>query len=244
MSAEATWRGAPRPRPGELLVSEVFGPSLQGEGPSAGRAAAFVRLGGCPLACSWCDSAFTWDARRHDLAAELTVRAAADVAREVLATGAPLVVITGGEPALQAREAAELAGSLAAAGKAVELETSGTVPLGPLGEAVRLVVASPKLANSGVPERARLRWPVLAGIAALDHSVFKFVVEGPNELEEAQQVADRLGLAPQRVWVMPEATDPAVLMARMAELAVPVARRGWSLSGRLHVLLWGDERGR
>jgi 7-carboxy-7-deazaguanine synthase len=244
LSGDRTWRGTLRPGSGELLVSEVFGPTLQGEGPSAGRAAAFVRLGGCPLACSWCDSAFTWDASRHDLVSELTVRSRADVAREALATGAPLAVITGGEPALQAVEAAALAGELVAAGMAVELETSGTVPLGPLGDACRLLVVSPKLSNSGLPERARLRWPVLKGIAALDHSVFKFVVEGPGELDEVRLVADRLELAPQRVWVMPEGTDPAVVTGRMAELAVHVARRGWSLSGRLHVLLWGDERGR
>jgi organic radical activating enzyme len=244
LSADRRWRGAARPGPGELLVSEVFGPTLQGEGPSAGRAAAFVRLGGCPLACSWCDSSFTWDAGRHDLAAELSVRPVAEVAREALGTGAALAVITGGEPAVQAFEAAALARELAAGGMAAELETSGTVPLGPLADEVRLVVASPKLANAGMPERARLRWPVLAEIAALENSVFKFVVAGPGELDEVQEVVTRLGLVPSRVWVMPEATDPAVLTARMRDLAVPVASRGWSLSGRIHVLLWGDERGR
>lgn len=243
-SGDAARRGPPRPGRGELLVSEVFGPTLQGEGPNAGAAAAFVRLGGCHLACAWCDTSYTWDGARHDLASELEPRPTADVARQALSLGAPLVVLTGGEPALQAAEAARLAGLLSAAGAAVELETSGSVPLGPLATAVRLVVASPKLASSGVPERARLRWDVLAGICALPHTVLKFVVQSPEELAEADRAVARLEVDPGRVWVMPEGTDAGVVLSRMRVLAGPVAERGWSLSGRLHVLLWGDERGR
>jgi 7-carboxy-7-deazaguanine synthase len=55
------WRSVTRPGAGELLVSEISGPTLQGEVPSAWQAAAFVRLGGCNLSCRWCDTAYTWD---------------------------------------------------------------------------------------------------------------------------------------------------------------------------------------
>ncbi len=244
MSANSTWRGTARPDAGQLLVSEVFGPTLQGEGPSAGRAASFVRLGGCNLACSWCDTSYTWDATRHDLRTGLTVQNTQEVAAQVLSIGAPLVIITGGEPALQAAEATRLAGLLTAGGAAVELETAGTVPLGPLAEQVRLVVISPKLASSGVPLRARLRWDVLAAAAGLPHAVLKFVVQDCGDLVEADEVVGRLGTAPDRVWVMPEGTTAATVLDRMADLAEPVARRGWSLSSRLQVLLWGDQRGR
>lgn len=56
---------------GELVVSEVFGPTFQGEGPSLGRRAGFVRLGRCNLDCSWCDTPNTWDWSRFDPAIEL-----------------------------------------------------------------------------------------------------------------------------------------------------------------------------
>lgn len=172
------------------------------------------------------------------------MRSTQEVAAQVLSIGAPLVVITGGEPALQAAEAARLAWLLTAGGAAVELETAGTVLLGPLAEQVRLAVISPKLASSGVPERARLRWNVLSAAAALPHAVLKFVVQDCGDLAEADEVVWRLGTAPDRVWVMPEGTSAAGVLERMAELAGPVAARGWSLSGRLQVLLWGDQRGR
>lgn len=226
------------------MVSEVFGPTLQGEGPSAGRSAAFVRLGGCNLACEWCDTSYTWDSRRHDLTSELELRSTSEVANQVLSFGTPLVVITGGEPALQAAEAARLATVVTRAGRAVELETNGAIPLGPLATAVRLVVVSPKLKNSGVASPARLRWAVLEEICALSHSVLKFVVASPDELGEVGEIVDRLMTTPERVWIMPEGTERATLRARMSALANPVADRGWSLSSRLQIEIWGNERGR
>ncbi|ABL80614.1 Radical SAM domain protein [Nocardioides sp. JS614] len=242
--ADSTWRGVGRPGRGELLISEIFGPTLQGEGPSAGKSAAFVRLGACNLACVWCDTSYTWDSSRYDLASELVAKPTAEVADKALSFGVPLVVITGGEPALQAVEAARLAEAVTRSGSAVELETSGSLPLGPLADAVRLIVVSPKLANAGGRPQARLRWPVLEAISVLPHSVLKFVVASPEELAEVDEITSRLQTKPERVWIMPEGTERETVLARMAELTGPVASRGWSLSSRLQVIMWGNDRGR
>jgi organic radical activating enzyme len=153
------------------------------------------------------------------------------------------VVLTGGEPALQAAEAARLVRILTAAGCRVEVETSGTVPLGGLADVAALIVVSPKLSSAGMRREARLRWELLRSLAALPHAVFKFVVANAEELTEADAVAELLSLPPSKVWVMPEATERAVLLQRMTCLARPVAERGWSLSSRLQVLVWGNERG-
>ena len=140
-----------------MLISEIFGPTLQGEGPSAGQAAVFVRLGACNLSCQWCDSAYTWDSSRFDLGSELRVLPIDEVQRQVSAAGSRLVILTGGEPALQATHAAALAHRLRVAGHRIEMETSGTVPLGPLIQSVDLIVVSPKLSNSGLRKHQRLR---------------------------------------------------------------------------------------
>jgi 7-carboxy-7-deazaguanine synthase len=243
LSVEPRWRGTLRPSTGQLLVSEVFGPTLQGEGPSAGQTAAFVRLGGCNLQCSWCDTGYTWDNARYNLSTELRRAFTEDVAEEVLRIGSRLVVLTGGEPTLQVVEALRLTQLLQAAGRRVEIETNGTVPIKGLSTA-ELVVVSPKLANAGMPERARLRWEVLRSLSTLPNVVFKFVIASSSDLIEADRVANRLSLQPGRVWVMPEAQERAVLLQRMTDLAGPVAERRWSLSGRLQVLLWDGERGR
>jgi 7-carboxy-7-deazaguanine synthase len=224
-----------------LVVSEIFGPTFQGEGPSVGRAAAFVRLGRCNLACSWCDTPYTWDWDHYDPAVELTTMAVDDVLARVDATGAGLVVVTGGEPLLQQRHLPPLLEALRARGRRVEVETGGTIAPALPEDLVDGWNVSPKLASSGMPAERRLRPDVLRAFVATGRAAFKFVVRTPAELDEVAAVVDDCGLDP--VWVMPEGTDEATVLARLRELAPAVVARGWNLTPRLHVLVWGDRRG-
>lgn len=105
---------------GRLLpLVEAFH-TLQGEGYHAGRAAYFIRLGGCEAGCPWCDAKYTWNASRHPLT---PVGAIVDGVREA---GARTVVITGGEPLLY--PLGPLTGALHDAGVEILLETSGAAP--------------------------------------------------------------------------------------------------------------------
>ena len=224
-----------------LVVSEVFGPTLQGEGPSAGQLAAFVRLGRCNLACRWCDTPYTWDWDRHDPAEELRTMTVPDVVARLDAIGARLLVVTGGEPLLQQRHLPPLLDAARDRGWRVEVETSGTVASTLPAELVDRYNVSPKLASSGMAPERRYRPEVLRGFRAGGQAVFKFVVERPADLDEVGAMAEACDLDP--VWVMPEGTDAATVLARMQELAPHVVERGWNLTPRLHVLLWGDRRG-
>src|SRR4051794_4076555 len=87
--------------PASLVVSEVFGPTFQGEGRSLGRRCGFVRLGRCNLACTWCDTPYTWDWDRFDPAVELQRRTVTEIVSALEAMAIDMVVITGGEPLLQ-----------------------------------------------------------------------------------------------------------------------------------------------
>ena len=226
-----------------LVVSEVFGPTVQGEGPSLGRRAAFVRLGRCNLTCSWCDSAFTWDWGRYDPAVELTERLVADVVAEVETMRVDRVVVTGGEPLLQQRRLLPFLEAAAERGWAVEVETNGT--LAPTADTTRLVAqfnVSPKLANSGVATDAAIVPSALAALVGSGKAVFKFVVAEPADLDEVQALVDAHHLAP--VWIMPEGVTAEAVLATGRRLADEAIGRGWQLTTRLHVLLWGDERGR
>ena len=104
-----------------LRISEVFR-SLQGEGPSAGTPAHFLRLQGCDVGCTWCDSKYTWDANGGREAA------LDQVFDELRALGdAPLIVVTGGEPLAHPAIDAVLDRALAGWAR-VEVETSGLEP--------------------------------------------------------------------------------------------------------------------
>jgi len=227
----------------ELVVAEVFGPTFQGEGPSLGRRAGFLRLGRCNLDCSWCDTPYTWDWDRFDPATELRHEPVASILARLDAMAPEIVVITGGEPLLQQRRLIPVLEGCAARGWPVEIETNGTiVPDERVVALVRRWNVSPKLANSGVPFEQRIRSEALAALRATGRAEFKFVVAEADDLGEVAELVDAHGLNP--VWVMPEGTDPITLLDRSQKLADAVLERGWNLTSRLHVLLWGDQRGR
>jgi len=225
------------------MVAELFGPTVQGEGPSLGRQAVFVRLAGCHLSCSWCDTSYTWDARRFDLAANRTAMTVDQVLEWVRDRSADLVVVTGGEPLLQQDALTLLVAALDGSGYRIEVETSGTVaPREKLIEAVTAFNVSPKLAHSGLSARHRIRPAVLDIFAASGKAVFKFVATTLPDLDEIAALQQAYTLAP--IWVMPEGITTDQVLAHTRLLADAVIARGWNLTTRLHIIVWGDQRGR
>ncbi len=223
-----------------LAVAEVFGPTFQGEGPSMGRRCSFLRLSGCNLRCSWCDTPYTWDWSRYDPAAERRLFAVDAVSDMISALGTDMLVVSGGEPLLQQRRLVPLLRRLRMS--RVEVETAGTVvPLDELVPVVTQFNVSPKLDNSGNPESRRYRPAALEALQATGRAVWKFVACSPADLDEVDALVQRHRLAP--VYVMPEGTSAAAITARMHELAPDVLARGWNLTTRLHVLLYGNRRG-
>jgi 7-carboxy-7-deazaguanine synthase len=115
--------------------------TLQGEGYHQGRAAYFIRLGGCDVGCVWCDVKESWDAEKHP------VTPIRDIIAEVKKTPAEIVVITGGEPLMYNLDA--LTGELKAAGLKTHIETSGAWPLSGKWDWICL---SPKKFKAPLPE--------------------------------------------------------------------------------------------
>jgi organic radical activating enzyme len=229
-----------------LVVSEVFGPTLQGEGPSLGRRAGFVRLGRCNLACTWCDTPYTWRWEDHDPAVELTTMTTDDIAARIAAMDVPLVVITGGEPLLQQSHLPSLFERLDHDPTLdIEIETAGTLaPSSAVTERVTRFNVSPKLGNSGNALERRYKPDVLRAFVETNNAAFKFVVTDAAELDEVQDIVDECGIPAGAVWLMPEGRDAPTIIKRGGELVDAATKRGWNLTTRLHVLLWADERGR
>ncbi|MEU8333685.1 7-carboxy-7-deazaguanine synthase QueE [Micromonospora arborensis] len=226
-----------------LLLAEVFGPTFQGEGPSTGQQAMFVRLSRCNLRCPGCDTPYTWDTRRFDLRDHTVTASVEAVAEQVLASPPALVVITGGEPLLQQPTVTALAERLAAAGRRIEIETNGTIaPSAALTDVVDGFNVSPKLPSFAADDDRPINAAALAAFVATERAVFKFVVTGSGDFEAIGDLTERYGLAP--VWVMPEGTRSGQQVADLRALADETLQRGWNLTGRLHVLLWEDARGR
>jgi 7-carboxy-7-deazaguanine synthase len=232
---------------GGLPVSETF-VSVQGEGKLTGVPSFFVRLSGCNLRCTWCDTPYaSW-------APEGEAREIAGIVREAAASGVRHAVVTGGEPMMFPR-VEELCRELRAAGMHITIETAGTIYR---DVACDLLSMSPKLANStprGDPRDPDGRWAERHESRRLNLGVLrklleryperqlKFVVASPEDLAEIDAIVRELpGVVAEDVMLMPEGVEIPNAEKR-AWVALACLERGWRYCARLHIELFGNRRG-
>lgn len=210
-----------------LRITEVFH-SLQGEALASGMPTVFVRLTGCPLRCTYCDSEYAFHGGGWFDFDTLLARVAGH--------GATHVCVTGGEPLAQPNCRAFLE-RLCDAGYSVSLETSGAIDISGIDPRVSRVVDI-KTPASG--ECHRNRWDNLDALTKSDQ--LKFVICDRADFDWAIDCVRERGLIDRcTVWFSPswEQVEPAALAAWVLEAGVPVR-----LQLQLHKLLWGDEPGR
>jgi len=159
-----------------MFITEIF-KSIQGEGTRAGLPCIFVRLTGCNLRCTWCDTAYAFHGGQKMSVEEVFERVEA---LRGAAVGGRLVELTGGEPLLQ-QEVYPLAVRLLAAGYAVLIETSGERFIGQLPKAV-IKIVDVKCPDSGEPDTFDMR--NLEELTSEDE--VKFVISSRRDYEFAR----------------------------------------------------------
>ena len=156
-----------------------------------------------------------------------------------------IAVFTGGEPLLQQDELVEVASRLRESGFRIEVETNGTVlPIEAFAACVDQWNVSPKLATSGNTDRARHRPAVLQWFATRPNALLKFVITSDDDVAEVRELTEVLAIPRERVLLSPEGVDATTLAERSRWLADRCRTHGYRLGTRLHVFLWGSERGR
>ena len=209
-----------------LRITEIFA-SLQGESTRVGLPTVFVRLTGCPLRCSWCDTAYAFSGGE--------TRTLDDILAEVAGHGLRHVCVTGGEPLAQKGCLALLA-ALCDAGHDVSLETSGALDIAGVDPRVSRIV---DLKAPGSGELARNRWENLALLNARDE--LKFVLADATDYDWARrQIAEHRLAERCTVLLSPVAgaLDPADLAGWIVRDRLPVR-----FQLQLHKILWNDARG-
>ena len=251
-----------------IRISEIFGPTIQGEGALIGQPTVFVRTGGCDFRCTWCDSLHAVEASwRKSWAAMSHQEVLAEIER--LTGGRPiLVTLSGGNPAIQPL------GPLTEAGRArgyrFAMETQGSVARGWFSE-LDMLVLSPKPPSSGMETdwaalgaclsasgwgEATGRQPGAGGRSARPDVVLKIVVFDEADYLYARDAAARfpdlpIFLQPGNHTPPPPGDDSALvdrdgIEARMRWLVGRVVGDGWyraTVLPQLHVTLWGNRRG-
>jgi 7-carboxy-7-deazaguanine synthase len=207
-----------------MRVTEIFH-SIQGESTYAGQPCVFVRLTGCPLRCTWCDTEYAFYG-----GSELALK---DIVAKVESYGCRLVEITGGEPLAQS-EAFLLISTFCDRGFDVLVETSGAIDTAPVDPRAHLIV-DVKCPASGMAHR--MHWPNLSRVTEKDE--VKFVLADRPDYEWAREV-----LREHKV-----ANRCTVLMSPVFGTLDPRQLAEWVLADRLpvrvqlqlHKFIWAPE---
>lgn len=209
--------------------------SIDGEGPTAGALATFIRFEGCNLRCKWCDTTYSFDG-----SSEITYLSALEIYEFIKASGIRQVTLTGGEPLMQPH-ISELLELLAKDHTLlVHIETNGAVAIEPFkkaysSEMIRYIVDY-KLPSSGMSKRM-----VLENFKEVTkEDTYKFVIASRRDLEEAYRLIEMYNLRERtRVYLSPvsEYIDPADIVEFMKEHKLNDVR----LQLQLHKIIWPKE---
>ena len=226
-----------------MKISEIFY-SIQGEGGLVGTPSTFVRLSGCNLRCTWCDTPYTsWNPEGED-------QQLGEILAQVRKNWGTHVVVTGGEPMLF-EETVPLTHRLKDFGLHITIETAGTVyqPV-----SCDLMSISPKLANSTPHRREGGKWAaqhdrlryqptVLVRLMAEFPYQLKFVVSDPGDMKEISQIIAATNAESSRVFLMSEGTDAQTIYDRAKWIVDICKQERFHYSPRLHIDLYGNQRG-
>ncbi len=209
-----------------LKIYEIFY-SLQGESTRIGLPTVFVRLTGCPMRCTYCDTEYAFSGGQN---MELE-----DILEQVAGYGTQFVTVTGGEPLAQ-KECLALLNALCDAGYSVSLETGGAMDITSVDKRVSIIL---DIKTPGSNEMANMRWDNLNHISAKDE--IKFVLCSRDDYDWAKQKINALQLVEKCTILF----SPSYHQVSSSDLAA------WVLADQLpvrmqlqmHKILWGEKPG-
>jgi len=225
-----------------MKYSEIFY-TLQGEGQLVGVPSVFFRTSFCNLRCSWCDTPYTsWTPENNDLSVS-------EAFKELTKFGVKHVVITGGEPFIQKKELTTLCEMLSAKGHHITIETNATifVPV-----QANLISMSPKLSNSTplddkrwkeIHERERLKLDIMRLFLDQYACQVKFVINDIQDIQEVQELAEQIPIPKETIVLMPQGIEINEIQEREKWLVEVCKETGYRYSPRLHLNIWGSQRG-
>jgi organic radical activating enzyme len=226
-----------------MQVNEIF-KSIQGEGPNFGKPAIFLRTAQCNLKCTWCDTKYTWDWKNYDFSKEVKEMTIDEVKDTITELEIKHLVITGGEPLLQQDDLADLL-SFLKPDFYVEVETNCTIlPNKMLTDLIDQWNVSPKTKNSGNPLELCENNECYYFFANQENAFFKYVVEDETDIPEIKKFVTKYKIPEKRVQLMTQASTKEEISIREKSISKLAKSHNFTFSPRLHVAMWGSQRGK
>uniref|UniRef100_A0A7C4XUC3 7-carboxy-7-deazaguanine synthase n=1 Tax=Caldisericum exile TaxID=693075 RepID=A0A7C4XUC3_9BACT len=208
----------------KINLAEPIFESIQGEGKNIGYPAVFIRTSGCNVHCVLCDTKYSWGEGRE-----------VDIEEELKKFKNRHLVITGGEPLLWQNRWREFVKKHP--DYFIEFETNGTI--------------KPKIKN--VQYNVSPKFGAIAGkdFVNLDvlkefkkyNSYFKFVIRDEKDWERMEEIIKLVNLPKERIYVMPEGWKDRVIRKHAKKFIKKIIERGYKLSMRAQIWMWGRKRG-
>ncbi|MCX7985998.1 MAG: 7-carboxy-7-deazaguanine synthase QueE [Bacteroidales bacterium] len=233
-------------RDSEFFISEIFR-SIQGEGNYAGINSLFIRFQFCQLTCNWCDSKYTW----YEKSGSFKLYSKKELIDLIENNPCKHIIFTGGEPSLYRLDL------LYNKNKKFHVETNGNIiPILPLDITLadgthinrqamneKIIeqfnwVVSPKLKNAyqEIDETSLCFW------ASRSYAIFKFIIRDIEDLDEIEYWQKKCSIAIDKIYVGIEGIS---LHSQLRpEIVDAIIAKGYHFSPRLHIMLWGNKRGK
>lgn len=234
-----------------IKISEIFGPTIQGEGALIGQPTVFVRTGGCDYRCSWCDTLHAVDSEYRDTWKPMSAEA---VFKEIktLSGGTPLLIsLSGGNPAIQ--PLGKLIDLGQQEGYHFAMETQGSIAKSWFSKLDHLVL-SPKPPSSDMDTDWNEFDKCLRATDKNTEISLKIVIKDEDDYTYAKQAAAKYPDLP--IYLQPCNTSPPIddddpvdfddINARTRWLVKKIANDGWfnvTILPQVHVMIWGNKRG-
>ncbi len=231
---------------GQYFISEIFR-SIQGEGPFAGVNSLFIRFQFCQLTCNWCDTKYTW----YQKSGKFSLYSEKELQKIIHESPARHIIFTGGEPTLYRLD------KLRVKEKLFHVETNGDIiPTLPLQitladgtvierEAMKndilkqfYWIVSPKLKNA----YQLINKEKLDFWAKQTQAYFKFIIRSNEDLEEIAYWKNSCNINPDKIYVGLEGIS--LHSQLQSPLVEEIIARGYHFSPRLHIMIWGNMRGK
>lgn len=230
----------------KVKVNEIY-KSFQGEGVNSGCECVFLRLSTCNLHCSFCDTPYTWDWKKHDFNKETKMYSVAELAHKIRMFKIKHIVVTGGEPMLQQNQLYLLFKELTSYHRQYyfEIETNGTIsPILEFAIMVNQFNVSPKTKNSDndmkslydIYRRTLPEYDAYSGVS------FKFVINTMDDIKEVEENFMNL-ITHNKIMLMPEGITREEIMQKDGWISEYCRAKGYQFSTRLHILKYGSKRG-
>ena len=229
----------------QLIISEIFGPTVQGEGALVGKPTVFVRTGGCDYRCSWCDTLYAVEKQYKDEWQTLSTQAVWEQI-QALSPAPILITLSGGNPALM--DFSSLIEIGHQAGYTFALETQGSIAK-PWFAQLDYLTLSPKPPSSAMKTKWDLFEKCLSVASNPDTISIKLVVADDDDFEWAQTVQRRYpdyGYYLQPCNLDADESTIEQGLASTRQLIDRVIAAEWhdaTVLPQLHNLLWGNQRG-